>query len=208
MNIGTVYGAALALLVGATLLVALRATPTLTLPLVGTVRFRSGDLHDHRHPDFPPRAADADHGARAAAPGRPAATAATDATDAAGTVRPVPVREVFRFLWDGRAHFGLMFGGLLITSLAAGVLTWTCRCSTCAPTAGRRRSTASTRGIIGSGRIALGLLAGGYLAERFARRGRDDANLRGRARRDAAPAVLDRHAADALAVPRAHARAL
>ncbi|MFO1400292.1 MAG: MFS transporter [Steroidobacteraceae bacterium] len=177
MNIGTVYGAALALLVGATLLVALRATPTLTLPLVGTVRSWQVIFMITAIPDFllallmlttvlePPRR------------GRPAATAATDATDAAGTVRPVPVREVFRFLWDGRAHFGPMFGGLLITSLAAGVLTWTpmfyVRTYGWTPA-----QYGFLQGIIGLVASPLGLLAGGYLAEWFARRGRDDANLR------------------------------
>ena len=174
MNIGTVYGAALALLAGATLLVALRATPTLSLPLVGTVRSWQVIFMITAIPDFllallmlttvlePPRR------------GRPAAAAAAAA---GSTVRPVPVREVFRFLWDGRAHFGPMFGGLLITSLAAGVLTWTpmfyVRTYGWTPA-----HYGFLQGIIGLVASPLGLLAGGYLAEWFARRGRDDANLR------------------------------
>ena len=170
MNIGTVYGAALALLIGATLLVALRATPTLALPLVGTVRSWQVIFMITAVPDFllallmlttvlePPRR------------GRPAALAGA-------TSRAVPVREVFHFLWEGRAHFGPMFGGLTVTSLAAGVLTWTpmfyVRTYGWSPA-----HYGFLQGIIGLVASPLGLLAGGYLAEWFARHGRDDANLR------------------------------
>lgn len=168
MNIGTVYGGALALLVGATLLVALRATPTVTLPLVGAVRSWQLIFMITALPDFllallmlttvlePPRRGQ-----------RPAAAAAAT----------VPVREVFRFLWVGRAHFGPMFGGLLVTSLAAGVLTWTpmfyVRTYGWSPA-----QYGFLQGVIGLVVSPLGLLAGGYLAEWFARRGREDANLR------------------------------
>jgi MFS family permease len=172
MNIGTVYGAALALLIGATLLVALRATPTLTLPLVGSVRSWQVIFIITAIPDFvlallmlttvlePPRR------------GRRPATALS-----AGGQRAVPVREVFRFLWDGRAAFGPMFGGLLVTSLAAGVLSWTpmfyVRTYGWSPA-----HYGFLQGIIGLIASPLGLLTGGYLAEWYARRGRDDANLR------------------------------
>ena len=170
MNIGTVYGGALALLIGATLLIALRATPTVTLPLVGAVRSWQVIFMITAVPDFllallmlttvlePPR-----RGRLALARG--------------ATPRAVPVREVFRFLWDGRAHFGPMFGGLLVTSLAAGVLTWTpmfyVRTYGWSPA-----QYGFLQGMIGLVASPLGLLAGGYLAEWFARRGRDDANLR------------------------------
>jgi hypothetical protein len=43
MNIGTVYGGALALLIGATLLIAARDTDA-TLPLVGAGALLAGDL--------------------------------------------------------------------------------------------------------------------------------------------------------------------
>ncbi len=171
MNIGTVYGAALALLAGATLLIALRATPTLTLPVVGSVRSWQVIFMITAIPDFilallmlttvlePPR-----RGRRPAA--------------AAGAAhRSVPVSEVFRFLWEGRAAFGPMFGGLLVTSLAAGVLSWTpmfyVRTYGWSPA-----HYGLLQGIIGLIASPLGLLAGGYLAEWYARRGRDDANLR------------------------------
>jgi MFS family permease len=171
MNIGSLYGAALALLAGATLLTALRATPTLTLPLIGTARSWQVIFLITAIPDFllailmlttvlePPR--------RGRLPG--AATAARPAA--------VPVRDVFGFLWNGRAAFGPMFGGLLVSSLTMGVLAWTpmfyVRTYGWSPA-----HYGFLQGIIGLVLSPLGLLSGGYLAEWFAKRGRDDANLR------------------------------
>ena len=171
MNIGFVYGAALSLLLGATLITALRSSPTLTLPVVGTIRSWQVIFLITAIPDFilavlmlttvlePPR-----RGRRALA--------------AAGIAQQtVPVRDVFRFLWDGRAAFGPMFGGLMVNSLAMGVLAWTpmfyVRTYGWSPA-----KYGYLQGIIGLIIAPLGLLAGGYLAEWFARRGRNDANLR------------------------------
>jgi MFS family permease len=174
MNVGFVYGAALSLLLGATLLTALRSTPTLTLPLVGTIRSWQVIFLITAIPDFllavlmlttvlePPRR------------GRRALAAAGAAS---AQQRSVPVKAVFRFLWDGRAAFGPMFGGLLVNSLAMGVLTWTpmfyVRTYGWSPA-----HYGYLQGIIGLVVSPLGLLAGGYLAEWYAKQGRDDANLR------------------------------
>jgi MFS family permease len=174
MSVGFVYGAALSLLLGATLLTALRSTPTLTLPLVGTIRSWQVIFLITAIPDFllailmlttvlePPRRGRRALGAAGAASTQP---------------RTVPVKAVFRFLWDGRAAFGPMFGGLLVTSLAMGVLTWTpmfyVRTYGWSPA-----HYGYLQGIIGLVVSPLGLLAGGYLAEWYAKQGRDDANLR------------------------------
>jgi MFS family permease len=176
MNIGFVYGAGVSLLVGAALIQALSATPTLTLPVIGTIRSWQVIFLVTAIPDFllailmlttvlePPRR------------GRRAAVAAAAAAKSAPP-KAVPVKEVFRFLWNGRAAFGPMFAGLLVNSLAMGAVTWTAmfylRTYGWSPA-----RYGFIQGIASLVISPLGLLAGGYLAEWYARKGRDDANLR------------------------------
>ena len=102
------------------------------------------------------------------------------AAGATGAPAPkvVPVREVFKFLYDNRAAFGPMFLGMSLNAIAlGGAGAWTpqffMRTYGWGP---------AQYGIIQGFVLLLiapiGLIAGGMLAERLARRGYDDANLR------------------------------
>jgi MFS family permease len=89
----------------------------------------------------------------------------------------VPLKDVFRFLYDNRSAFGPMFGGLALNSLGAGTLAWV-------PAFYMRTYGwgPAQYGVI-QGTVLLiiaplGLLAGGFLAEWYAKRGYDDANMR------------------------------
>jgi MFS family permease len=174
MSIGFVYGAGVSLLLGATLLTALRATPTLTLPVVGTIRSWQAIFLITAIPDFILAALML---TTVLEPPRRGRRAADTAGVTAARQRAVPVRDVFRFLWDGRAAFGPMFGGLAVNSLAMGVLVWTpmfyVRTYGWSPA-----QYGFIQGIIQLVISPLGLLAGGYLAEWYARKERNDANLR------------------------------
>jgi MFS family permease len=94
-----------------------------------------------------------------------------------GQARSIPVREVVRFLIDNRRTYGPMFLGLACNSVVFfGIQTWT-------PAFFTRRYgwTSSQIGVI-FGLVLLivapiGLMCGSFLAERFARQGRADANL-------------------------------
>src|SRR5262249_49971678 len=94
------------------------------------------------------------------------------------STQSIPVREVIRFLVDNRRVYGPMFLGLAFNSLVFfGVQTWI------PPFFTRSYGwTAAQIGVI-YGLVILivapiGLICGSLLAERFARRGRTDANLR------------------------------
>jgi MFS family permease len=175
LNIGFVYAIAASTLLGGTLIAAVSAMGTLSLPVIGDVRpwqlvfliiaipdlllafLMLSTVHEPRR-----------RGVRAvtgATPGQPAP-------------RVVPVRDVFAFLWDNRAAFGPMFVGLALNSIAmGGAGFWTpqffMRTYGWGP---------AQYGIIQGFVLLLiapiGLIAGGILAERLAKRGYDDANLR------------------------------
>lgn len=100
---------------------------------------------------------------------------AKDATGARPKV--VPVREVFGFLNQNRKAFGPMFGALAANSLAMGTGAWA------APFYQRTYGWGPAQYGIIQGLILviispIGLLAGGLLAEKLAKKGYDDANLR------------------------------
>ena len=169
MNIGFYYGAALALLLGGALLGVI-STLNVVLPIVGALRPWQAMLLLMAIPDLllgilalttlhePKR-----RGSRIKA--------------AANAPRVVPVRDVAKFLYDGRAAFGPMFLGLCCNSLAMGATFWN------APFFSRTYgwSPAQYGAIQGMVLLVLapiGSLAGGFLAEWFAKKGRDDANLR------------------------------
>ncbi len=94
-----------------------------------------------------------------------------------GQARSIPVREVVRFLIDNRRAYGPMFLGLACNSVVFfGIQTWTPAFFT--------RSygwTSSQIGVIFGLTLLIaapvGLVCGTFLAERFARQGRADANL-------------------------------
>ncbi len=91
--------------------------------------------------------------------------------------RVVPVKDVFKFLYENRAAFGPMFAGLCANALAMGALVWN------APFFMRTYGWGPAQYGIIQGLVLLvlapiGTLAGGFLAEHLAKKGYDDANLR------------------------------
>ncbi|HKE46048.1 MAG TPA: MFS transporter [Steroidobacteraceae bacterium] len=173
MGIGFYYGNALALLLGGTLL-GFASTLHVVAPMVGALRPWQIILLIMAIPDvlLGILALTTLH-----EPKRRGARSTTYAADAGGKVKVVPLREVFKFLYDNRAAFAPMFLGLCANSLAAGAFFWN------APFFARTYGWSPAKyGVIqGSMLLVLapiGALAGGYLAEWFARKGRDDANLR------------------------------
>jgi len=173
MNIGFLYAIAAALLFGGTLIALVSGMADVSLPIVGTLRPWQLVFLFMAIPELflallmlttlpePKR-----RGIQAA-------------SVAAGGARPkvVPIKDVFKFLYKNRAAFGPMFAGLSINSLAMGTAAWS------APFFERTYGWGPAQYGIIQGFVLLliapiGLIAGGMLAERFARKGRDDANLR------------------------------
>ena len=174
LNIGFVYAIAASTLLGGTLIAALSTSSGLSLPVFGDVRPWQAVFLIMAIPDLllailmfttvhePQR-----RGVRAAA-----------SATGAPAPRVVPVRDVFKFLSDNRAAFGPMFAGLALNALAmGGAGAWTpqffMRTYGWGP---------AQYGIIQGFVLLLiapiGLIAGGMLAERLAKRGYDDANMR------------------------------
>jgi hypothetical protein len=96
---------------------------------------------------------------------------------AGGRQRSVPIRTVIDHVWDHRAAFGPMFLGLALDSLAMGTLPWA------APFYERTYGWGPAQygiiqGLVLTFVAPLGLWFGGWLAEHWARHGRDDANMR------------------------------
>jgi MFS family permease len=169
MNFGFTSGTGIALLLGGTLIAALSKMGDPTLPIIGAVRPWQLVFLVMAIPDIvlgilmlttvyePPRrgralAADTQH-------------------------RAAPIRDVLAHLWRERAAFGPMFLGLACNSLAMGTLVWA------APFYQRTYGWGPAQYGIIQGLVLLliapfGLAFGGWLAERWARQGRDDANLR------------------------------
>jgi MFS family permease len=93
------------------------------------------------------------------------------------TADVIPLRDVFRYLWDHRRAFAPMFGGLALNSLAFGTAIW--------EAAFFQRTygwSPAQYGLIEGSVLfvlsPLGMLAGGFIAEWLGRKGYDDANLR------------------------------
>jgi MFS family permease len=97
---------------------------------------------------------------------------------AIGSGRSIPVRDVMRYLWSNRAVYGPMYGALALQSIPAqGNISW-------GPTFYIRVHQWTPRHVgLAFGTVTLvvaplALMVGGFLAERLAKRGYDDANLR------------------------------
>jgi MFS family permease len=89
----------------------------------------------------------------------------------------VPLRDVWRHLYEHRRAFAPMFGGLALNSLAFGSATWA------AAFFERTYGWSPQQYGIIEGTVLFflapaGMLAGGFIAEGLARKGYDDANLR------------------------------
>jgi MFS family permease len=173
MNIGFYYGAALALLLGGTL-IGVASTLHVVVPMVGALRPWQIILLLMSIPDvlLGILALTTLH-----EPKRRGSRSAAYAPSARGKVKVVPVREVFKFLYDGRATFAPMFLGLAANSLAAGAFFWN------APFFARTYGWSPAQyGVIQGSMLLIlapiGSLAGGFLAEWFAKKGYHDANLR------------------------------
>jgi len=170
MNFGFTSGTGLALLLGGTLIAALAQMPDPTLPLIGTVRPWQLVFLVMAIPDLILALLMLTTVYEAPRRGRMLATAGS-------SNRAVPIRSVLDYLWQHRAAFGPMFLGLALNWLAMGTLAWA------APFYERTYGWGPAQyGIIQGFVILLiapmGLAFGGWLAEHWARRGRDDANLR------------------------------
>lgn len=92
--------------------------------------------------------------------------------------RAIPVRDVIRYLWANRAVYGPMYGALALQSIPSqGAISW-------GPTFFIRvyhwtpRHVGLAFGITTLIVAPIGLIIGGVLAERLAKRGYDDANMR------------------------------
>ena len=175
LNIGFIYAIAASTLLGGTLIAAVSSAGSLAVPIIGEVRPWQAVFLILAVPDVllailmfttvhEPRR----RGVRAAGVGVTGAPAS----------KVVPVREVFKFLYDNRAAFGPMFLGMGLNAIAlGGAGAWTpqffMRTYGWGP---------AQYGIIQGFVLLLiapiGLIAGGMLAERLAKRGYDDANLR------------------------------
>jgi MFS family permease len=96
---------------------------------------------------------------------------------AATKIKPIPVRDVVKFLGDNRKFYGPMYLGLAVNGLTLGAQAWI-------PTFFQRTygmkmvDIAYTLGAVVMGSSLLGLVVGTKLAEWFLKRGYLDANLR------------------------------
>lgn len=170
MNFGFTSGNGLALLLGGTLIGAISTMSNPTLPLIGTVRPWQLVFLVMAIPDLVLAVLMLTTVHEAPRRGRMLATAGS-------SNRAVPLRSVFDHLWQHRAAFGPIFLGLALSSLAFGTLIWA------APFYERTYGWGPAQFGIYQGLVflfiaPLGLAFGGWLAEHWARLGRDDANMR------------------------------
>ena len=169
MNIGFNYGIALSMLFGGTLIALVSGMTDLSLPVIGDLRPWQLIFLIMAMPEVvlallmlttlpEPRR----RGVRAAGTnGR----------------RVVSLKELCKFMYDNRRALGPMFGGLSVNSLAMGTAAWS------APFFERTYGWGPAQYGIVQGIVLLvispiGLITGGILAERLAKKGYDDANLR------------------------------
>jgi MFS family permease len=172
LNIGFAYGQGIALLVGGTVIGAIANLPEITLPVLGLVRPWQLTFFAVGIPGLIVAAMmatvkePARRGAQVAAagPGVPPAQ--------------IPVREVIRYIVDHRAAYGPMFLGLAVQGMmVVGIIAWT-------PSFFIRTHGWSIAqfgqvfGLILMIITPLGLLCGGWLAERLTRQGLHDTNMR------------------------------
>ncbi len=168
MNFGFTTGSALATLLGAALIAALSSAPVVDVPLLGVMKPWQFVFILLALPDL--------------VLGVLALTAMKEPMRrgvAAGAVAQAapPLREVVNFLWTRRAAFGPMFLGLAINCVAMGAAAWA------APFYQRTYGWSPVQYGFYSGLVMLlvapfALAFGGWLAERWAKAGRDDANMR------------------------------
>ena len=165
LNFGFVTGTALALLLGGAVIHFVSLLPPVSLPLIGV-------LHPWQLTFI-----------LVALPGLLVASLFTTVREPlrrgrVGADRSLPVRDVVRFLVDNRKAYGPMFLGLAFNTVVLfGIQAWTPVFFT--RTFGWTPAQFGvTFGLVLLIVAPLGLICGSLLAERFARQGRADANLR------------------------------
>jgi MFS family permease len=173
LNFGTYTGNGLALIIGGTLTHLLLVMPPKTLPVFGTVygwqlTFIAVGL---------PGLIVAALMRTVKEPKRRGVLGGSSGT-ANGVRRAVPIRDLIRFLKDNAGIYLPMLAGMGInTMMAFGISTWGpafyIRTFHWTPA-----QFGLAQGIITLTILPLGAVTGGYLAERFAKQGHDDANLR------------------------------
>jgi MFS family permease len=173
LNFGFVFGVAASLLIGGSVVHLVSTLPPLTLPLVGTLRSWQYTFFLVGIPGLIVAALFATV-VEPIRRGRISGPATASARRAA----TVPVRDVVRFVWQNRATYGPLFAGLALqTVLAFGVQAWT-------PAFFIRTYGWSiaqigwTQGLIILISWPPGLVLGGLIAEKLAKRGYADANMR------------------------------
>jgi MFS family permease len=171
LNFGFYIGTGLALILGGVIAQAFADVPTVTLPLIGlTMRGWQVTFFVVGFPGLIVAALLA----TVSEPKR-RGRISTNTND---SIKPIPIREVFAFLNKNRTTFAPIFIGMGIqVVMTYGVLSW-------APAFYIRtfgwtpRKFGLIQGAITIAVLPIGTLIGSILAERFARAGRDDANLR------------------------------
>jgi MFS family permease len=177
LNFGFIAGIGLSAILGGTVIGVMEHLPPITLPLVGLLRpwqmtfltvgipgllvaLLMGTVVEPLRRDF----------AATAAAGSPAGPSTGQAS--------IPIREVLHYLWSNRRVYGPMYLALALQSIPSqGMIAWV-------PTFFIRVHHWSPRDVgLAFGAVTLivapfGLMLGGLLAERLAKRGYHDANLR------------------------------
>lgn len=175
LNMGFVSGQGISFLVGGTVIGLISSMPQITLPLLGEV-----------HPWQMTFMAVGVPGLLLAAamlftvkePPRRGLIAADGGGSTPAKVKPLPVKEVLRFLFDNKAAYMPMFLALAVQSIMIiGVVSWL-------PTFFIRQYGWSIakfglyQGLIMLVIAPIGLMLGARLAEYFDKKGHDDANVR------------------------------
>ena len=176
MNIGFSCGLALSMILGGTLIFAVQRMPVIEMPVIGALRPWQVCFLIMAVPDIilgllvwftlrePKRRG-------LGVVGRPVAASAAVAPQS------LPLSQIFKYWWDNRAAFGPMYLGLACNCIAMGSAFWM------AEFYRRTFQWGPDKYGVLQGTVLLFLtpaflVFGGWLAEHFARRGRDDANLR------------------------------
>jgi MFS family permease len=175
LNIGFVSGQGISFLVGGTVIGIISALPEITVPVIGAMRPWQLTFLAVGFPGLLVAAAML---FTVKEPRRHGLIAAGEGETPGAKVKPLPVREVVRFLLDNKAAYGFMFLALGVQSIMIiGVVSWL-------PTFFIRQYHWSIakfglyQGLIMLIVAPAGLMLGARLAEYFAGKGYDDANVR------------------------------
>jgi MFS family permease len=177
LNFGFIAGVGLSAILGGTVVGVLEHVPPVTLPLIGPLRpwqltflvvgipgllvaLAMGTVVEPVRRDLA------------------AAGVASGAGAGAAAGRSIPIRDALRYLWSNRTVYGPMYGALALQAIPSqGTISW-------APTFFIRVHHWTPRHVgLAFGTVTLlvappALMIGGLLAERLAKRGVNDANLR------------------------------